>query len=256
MYTHMHTVYTAAVTRTEDIRALRRDKYEDNPSDDMSADIARLEHGEPLAYVIGWIPFLGLRICLDSRPLIPRPETEWWTEKLISHIKERFGDTKFSFLDLCAGSGAIGLAVLKNCSNAHVSFGEVDAEHCAIIRKNIEVNRLDASRAFVYESDLFSGLPQETYNIIATNPPYIPENRELDQSVRDFEPRTALFSGRDGLTHIRRIAQEASKHLKSGGELWLECDIEHAEEARSLLGGLAQLHSDQYGRPRLVVSYY
>jgi len=256
MYAHMHTVYTAAMVSAEDIRALRRDKYNDDPDADMALDITRLEKGEPLAYVIGWIPFLGLRINLDSHPLIPRPETEWWTEKLIEHIKEKYGDNEFSFLDLCAGSGATGLAVLKEFPNAHVAFAELMPEHCALICKNIEENGLDMPRASIYENDLFSSLPKEKYDIIATNPPYVPEGRSLDTSVKDFEPSEALLSGPDGLSHVRRIAQEAPLYIKKGGELWLECDSEHAETARALFGEDAQLHIDQYGRPRLVVSYY
>lgn len=235
---------------------MRRDKYGDDATADLQADIARLHAGEPLAYVIGWIPFLGLRIYLDSHPLIPRPETEWWTEKLITHLKDTFGDAPFSLLDLCSGSGAIGLSILNEFPNARVTFGEIDKDHGALIKKNIDANSLDASRALVCASDLFSGLPEGPYDVIATNPPYIPENRELDLSVREFEPARALFSGADGLTLIERIAKEAPRHLKSGGELWLECDSEHADEARGLFGEHAQLHNDQYGRPRLVVSYY
>ena len=70
-----------------DRELLIRDKYEGDANADMNEDLARLAAGEPLAYVIGWIPFLGLRIYLDSKPLIPRPETEWWTEVLIKHLQ-------------------------------------------------------------------------------------------------------------------------------------------------------------------------
>jgi len=92
----------------EDIEALRREKYAGAKDANMYDDLVRLAHGEPLAYVIGTQPFLGLTLHLDSHPLIPRPETEWWTELLIAHI----GTKKLSVLDLCAGSGAVGLAVL------------------------------------------------------------------------------------------------------------------------------------------------
>src|SRR6266481_7254990 len=88
----------------EDIAALVRDKYggiENAP--ELEADLARLASGEPLAYVIGWIPFLGVRVRLDSHPLIPRPETEWWTNELIAHLHERFDTRPFHLLDLCAG---------------------------------------------------------------------------------------------------------------------------------------------------------
>lgn len=250
----------------EDIRALRRDKYGDDPDADLAEDVARLAAGEPLAYVIGWVPFLGLNIFLDSRPLIPRPETEWWTEKLVAHLREAFGDRPFSFLDLCAGSGCIGLAVLKAFPQARVSFGELSPEHCALIRENLEANGLDAARADIRESDLFDAFAGEAhggsgsgrFDCVAANPPYVPEGRELDAGVVDFEPHEALFSGPDGLALIRRIAQEAPFYLNEGGELWLECDSAHAEDAQALLvasGLAAELHTDLYGRPRLLVAY-
>ncbi|MEA2701933.1 MAG: release factor glutamine methyltransferase [Candidatus Parcubacteria bacterium] len=243
----------------EDIRALRRDKYGDDPDADLSRDLERLASGEPLAYVIGWIPFLGLRIYLDSLPLIPRPETEWWTEKLVAHLGVRFGDGEFSFLDLCTGSGAIGLAVLGALPNARVTFAELVPDHVALIRKNLEENGLDASRAFICESDLFSALADRKFDVIAANPPYIPEGRALSESVTGFEPSEALFAGLDGLSLIRRIAAEAPQHLRAGGELWLECDTGHAQAAKELFGTSgrsAELHTDQYGRPRLLVSYW
>ena len=89
---------------TEDYRALVRDKYDGDQHADLSADIARLAQGEPLAYVIGWQPFLGLSIDLSTRPLIPRPETEWWTELLIQELKKQFPSAPFTLLDLCSGS--------------------------------------------------------------------------------------------------------------------------------------------------------
>lgn len=222
----------------------------------MAEDLERLFEGMPLAYVIGWAPFLGLRIHLDGRPLIPRPETEWWTEKLIAHLKEKFGNRAFTLLDLCAGSGAIGLAVLSNLPNARVTFTELSPEHVDTIRKNARENSINESSFDIRTGDLFEPLGDERFDIIATNPPYIPKGRALPESVTGFEPHEALFAGLDGLAVIRRIASEAPAHMNRGGELWLECDTGHAEVARMLFGEAAELHTDQYGRPRLVVSYW
>ncbi len=239
----------------EDREALIRDKYDGDASVDLSADLARLETGEPLAYVIGWIPFLGLRIELDSHPLIPRPETEWWTEQLIAHLIEKFGDTPFSFLDLCAGSGAIGLAVLARFPRAHVSFGELVPEHVEQIKKNIEVNSLDSSRATVMKSDLFEAFETDSFDVIATNPPYVPADRKLEESVSGFEPAVALYSGKDGLDVIRALATEVPSHIHKDGELWMECDISNIEKAQTLIPG-SHIRTDQYGRPRVLVGYY
>ena len=241
----------------EDIRSLIKDKYAGDASADIADDIRRLESGEPLAYVIGWIPFLGCRISLGSRPLIPRVETEYWCEKLITRLRERFGERPFTFLDLCAGSGAIGVAVARALPNAHVSFAELDAAHAADIRTNLADSGVSGE---VYVEDLFAGTEGMRFDVIATNPPYVPSGRTLDQSVSEYEPHAALYSGTDGLDLIRRIASDAPQHITEGGELWLECDMTHAKEACSLIvsGGAerATINEDQYGRPRYVVSYY
>lgn len=245
----------------KDEKWLREEKYGGEESEAYHADVLRLRAGEPLAYVIGHIPFLGLSIRLDSKPLIPRPETEWWTERLIAHIKEQVTQQSretVRVLDLCAGSGAVGLAILAQVPEAHVTFAELDAAHAATIRSNIEANGLDASRTSIVTGDLFAPLSELRFDVIATNPPYISDTRALDASVTDYEPHVALYGGEDGLALIRRIAHEAPAHLSPGGELWVEVDSEHAESAQSLVAGSlanVELIPDQYGRPRLVVGY-
>ncbi|OYV25777.1 MAG: hypothetical protein B7W98_03625, partial [Parcubacteria group bacterium 20-58-5] len=222
-------------------------------------DKRRLALGEPLAYVIVWQPFLGLKIFLDSHPLVPRPETEWWVEQCAACSVQRAENTgrdPLQFLDLCAGSGAIGCAALARLPSAHVSFGELDPAHEATIRKNIRENGLDESRADVRIGDLFAPFGDRRFDVIAANPPYIPEERVLDKSVTDFEPRAALFAGSDGLALIRRIAAELPRRLNPGGIAYIECDSAHAEEARALFeraGLSATVIPDQYGTPRVVV---
>ncbi len=239
---------------------LLRDKYDGDTEADLSGDLARLSGGEPLAYVIGWVPFLGLRIVLDSHPLIPRPETEWWTEELVKHLRERFCGKPFRLLDLCAGSGAIGLSVLHAFPHAQVSFGELVPEHSDLIRKNIEVNGLDGSRVDIRTGSLFEPFAHEQFDVIASNPPYVPESRVLEASVTEFEPSEALYAGPDGLSLIREIANDVSSHLLPQGEVWIECDMDHAEQVRELIlsGGAhtAEVRNDLYGRPRLCVGYY
>ncbi len=253
-------------------------------------DCARLASGEPVAYVIGWQPFLGLKIYLDSHPLIPRPETEHWTEQLLSEVVnddseigteisahrqstkwERSGPlgqvlrpfstpparvSRLRFLDLCAGSSAIGCAVLKMLPDAEVYFGELDAKHEATILKNIRENNLDASRAHVKIGDLFAPFGNMTFDVIATNPPYIPESRELPESVARYEPALALRASADGLGIIRRIAESLPNHLHTGGVAWIECDSAHAETACALFstqGLTAEIRTDQFGKSRVIV---
>ncbi len=238
---------------------------------------------EPEAYREGWVPFLGLTIWLDSRPLIPRPETEWWAEELVTalapgaFVAEKSSgllpsvgqtissqtplspDAPLKILDLCAGSGAIGCAILKHCPNTRVYFGEIDPAHETTILKNIRENNLDEARANVRIGNLFSPFTDMQFAVIAANPPYIPESRVLDASVRDFEPALALRAGADGLAVIQRIANRLSRHLAPGGNAWIECDSLHATAARELFteqGFTAEIHNDQYERPRLIVVSY
>ena len=243
-----------------DLEYIIRDKYAGDASLVTPEDPKRLASGEPVAYIIGWIPFLGLQITLSSKPLIPRPETEWWTELLIAYITEKYGDTPVTILDLCAGSGAIGLALLKTHSQAQVYFIEQNDHHLKTIQENIHTNNLDPLRAQLFSGDLFENVPEVQFDIIACNPPYIPSTRVLEAGVTSFEPAQALFSGGDGLDLIRRIANEAKAHLRSGGELWMEADIDNIEEAKALLlshgARSAVIQNDLYGRPRLVIAYY
>jgi release factor glutamine methyltransferase len=243
----------------EDVEALRREKYANDPSAYMSADISRLANGEPLAYVIGTQPFLGLSIYLDSHPLIPRPETEWWTELLIERINSST-DTVLEALDMCAGSGAIGLALLAHCPNIHVSFGEIENAHLPTIQRNLRENALSESRATVCIGNLFEPFEHKQFHIIATNPPYVPDTRTLESSVSEHEPERALFAGPDGLAVITEILQKTPAHLYPQGELWMECDIDNIEKAKTLAlsygSTRAEIHTDPYGRPRLLVAYY
>ena len=238
-------------------KALLDEKYAGVQSIEFEKDVNRLERGEPVAYVIGWVPFLGLRIYLDSRPLIPRPETEWWAEQLIEKLAG--ASREFRVLDLCAGSGAIGLAVLSKIQDVHVSFSDIEPRHVATIEKNIRENNLDRSRADIRSGDLFAPFEQnELFDVIVANPPYVPETRSLPSEVKSFEPREALYSGAEGLDLIERIARETPSHLFENGMLWLECDSEHAAQALTKIQEFfhhATLENDLYGRPRLIKAH-
>ncbi|MGD0328311.1 MAG: HemK/PrmC family methyltransferase [Minisyncoccia bacterium] len=260
----------------QDERWLLKEKYNGIKTPEYEKDKKRLARGEPLGYVIGWQPFLGLKIFLDSKPFIPRPETEWWTEQAIAVIlaasasdderheqifsrklcaPQNHGDG-LRFLDLCAGSGAIGCAALARLPNAQVYFGEINHTHEATILKNIRKNNLNESRTIIRIGNLFKPFGNLKFNIIIANPPYIPKDRALPRSVADYEPSIALYAGADGLDCIRRIAKELPHHLKKNGTAWIECDGEHAEIARALFQNKdfnAEIKTDQYGVPRTIV---
>lgn len=227
------------------------EKYGGIPTPAFAADCARLEKGEPLAYLIGTIPFLSATITLASRPLIPRPETEYWVERTIADMQQ-----PCRVLDLCAGSGCIGIAVLCAVPDVHVDFVELDTDHHHTIRENLRRNDIDPARATIYGGDLFSAVPQENqYEYILTNPPYLdPEaSAQIETSVLAYEPHRALFGGAQGMHFITRILAEASFYLASQGVLV----IEHEPEQVAALHASAQAYAytcktypDQWGRMR------
>ena len=270
---------------TRDEQWLLDEKYGGKETKEFETDKKRLAFGEPLGYVIGWQPFLNLKIYLDSKPLIPRPETEWWTEQLmltLTHMPQKSAEeraerddasqSKFpagnyaapkmasaacatKFLDLCAGSGAVGCAALAKLPNAHIYFGEIDPAHEKTISKNIRENDLDESRVDIRIGDLFEPFDDIQFDIIAINPPYIPNNRVLPESVALYESEQALRSGADGLDLIRRIAIELPQHLAQNGHTWIECDSAHAAAACALFKAQnfsAEIRTDQYGQPRII----
>lgn len=231
---------------------LLQEKYDGAESEAFRADVKLLQTGMPLAYLIGHIPFLNVTIHLDSKPLIPRTETEYWVEKAIGEIKKSHISNPH-VLDLCAGSGCIGVSILKEVPRAVVHFAEIEKKHHATILKNISENNLAHSRAAIFDGDLFEHI-NGGYNFILSNPPYIPnQSPKVAQSVKDNEPHRALYSGDDGLYLITRIITEAKKHLTQDGILF----IEHEPEQEEAVQALAQqalytvtTHTDLYNVPR------
>lgn len=207
---------------------------------------------EPEAYRIGSIPFIHTEIFLDSHPLIPRTETEYWVNEVIKtiHKSQILNPKSIKILDLCAGSGCIGVAVLKEIRDARVDFVEIDETHHKTIKKNIRENNLDESRTRIFGGNLFENITDQ-YDFILSNPPYVnPELTErIQESVLKYEPEQALFGGKDGLEVIGQILTQIHKHLNLGGILYLE----HEPEQVVALSKQPLYHDtreDQFGRLR------
>lgn len=228
------------------------DKYAGIKTEEFEQDLVRLKNGEPLAYIIGWVPFLNTKIWLDSKPLIPRPETEYWVEKFIKKLVEvRPRPDGLRVLDLCAGSGCIGVAVLKAIPDAQVDFVEIDESHHATIRKNLEVNGQGSQvKGRIFGGNLFENIT-EKYDVILTNPPYIDPalSYRVQTSVALHEPEQALFGGPGGMELIERIIAEAPKYLNPGGVLYIEHEPEQTEKIK-LLAPSAETFTDQFGVER------
>lgn len=242
----------------KDAAWLLEEKYDGVESDDFLADVQRLKAGEPLEYVIGHTPFLGVQIFLDSHPLIPRTETEFWVEQAIQNITDA-GIVAPKVLDLCAGSGCIGVAIAKTIPNANVDFDELNVTHHSCIRTNIRRNEIDESRVRICGGDLFEELvgQKEGYDFILSNPPYVdPEIDRVAESVKNFEPHEALYGGAGGMEIIERIIREAPNHLVPGGTLYLEHEPEQSTAIQALAtqnGFEIKTEKDQYGLLRYSV---
>ena len=236
----------------QEIEWLLTEKYHGEKSDAFFADCKRLALGEPLGYLIGFVPFLNCKIWLDSRTLIPRPETEFWVDKATAEIRKVNFENPH-VLDLCAGSGCIGVAVAKTIPEISVDFSEIDLSHMPTIEKNLAENTISKERFTIYHTNLFTGL-QNTYDFILTNPPYIDAalNR-TDESVLENEPYIALFGGKEGLEVIEAIIKQAPAHLNSHGQLWIEHEPEQVEKISILAeehGFAYSAQTDQYGVDR------
>ncbi|MBE5750471.1 MAG: peptide chain release factor N(5)-glutamine methyltransferase [Clostridiales bacterium] len=190
--------------------------------------------GRPLWYCIGDTDFYGYKIKVDERVLIPRPETEILVSESKKVVKS---DSKV--LDLCTGSGAIAISVKKETS-ATVTASDISRDALSLAKENAKANGVDIE--FV-ESDMFSALVGRKFDVIISNPPYIPSDdiQTLQKEVKDFEPTLALDGGKDGYVYYKIIADNARAYLNDNGVLLLECGIGQAEKVRSMLDGFTSV---------------
>ena len=190
---------------------------------EMDAAVARLQKGEPLAYVLGQWDFYGMTLTVTPSVLIPRDDTCAVTELAIK--KGLFLQTAPRILDLCTGSGCIGLAIANRIKDARVTLADISPEALAIAKKNITAQKL-SGRVSCLKSDALSK-PSSflgKFDMIVSNPPYITteEMEQLPESVKDYEPHLALHGGDDGLVFYRSIAENYKEVLKPGGYMCLE----------------------------------
>ena len=201
-----------------------RDMYVSDPvCDAMDQAVGRLLDGEPIAYVLGEWDFYGMRLRVDKNVLIPRDDTCAVTALAIK--KALFLDQDPRILDLCTGSGCIGLAVAHRVKDARVTLADVSREALAVAKSNIIAQHLSGRVSCVQADALEMPAPfLGKFDMIISNPPYVTakEMEELPHSVKDFEPHLALFGGEDGLDFYRSIASKFCNALKPGGYLCFE----------------------------------
>ena len=214
----------------------------------FEALLARREAREPLQYILGSQSFMGFSLKTDSRALIPRNDTEALCEEALKYFRPGG-----RVLDLCTGSGALAAAIKKLCPGAEVVASDISEAALSLAKENAAA--LNADIRFM-QGDLFSPVAGEKFDVIVSNPPYIPEGlRGCLQAEVEREPALALFAGDDGLDFYRRIAREAPAHLLPGGRLCIEIGDGQGDAVKALLYEEftdIQVLNDLNGLPRVV----
>ncbi len=224
-----------------------------------------LEEHKPLAYIIGSVPFLSLDIKVEPPILIPRPETEYWCSIIIEQLEE-LPHKNLTILDLCTGSGCIGLSLAHALPKAHVYAVDQSVQACNLARVNAGLNGI--ANMSIIQSDLFTNLPKIQFDLIVSNPPYISAEEwlTLEESVRSWEDPAALLAEQEGLELLKKILDQSAVWLRCNKEMrkllipQLVLEIGHTQgEAVAALcknAGFKNvgIHKDLTGRDRFVTA--
>lgn len=216
--------------------------------------ISKLIRGCPLQYITNCQEFMKLDFYVDENVLIPRDDTEILVEEVISSCDN---EKDYKILDLCTGSGAIGISLARYIQNSHVTCTDISTKAIEIAKKNAKANNIE-NIEFI-ESDMFENI-KESFDVIVSNPPYIVKDviSSLDKEVQS-EPHIALDGGIDGLDFYRIIVNNANAHLQRDGMLFLEIGYDQKEEVMKLLEASKKYKNiyskkDLYDNDRIVVA--
>ena len=223
--------------------------------------VERLVGGEPLAYVLGEWDFYGLRLEVNKNVLIPRDDTCAVTELAIRNAL--FLEQTPRILDLCTGSGCIGLAIASRVKDARVTLGDISKDALAVAKRNVAASHM-TGRVSCLQIDALSK-PQAflgKFDMIVSNPPYVTamEMETLPHSVLDFEPHLALLGGADGLDFYRAITENYKDALKNGGYLCYEFGEDQGDSVCNILEKngftIIERAKDFNDRERAVIARY
>ena len=216
---------------------------------------ARRLSGEPLAYLVGFKEFCGLRIAVNKDVLVPRPESEELVAAVVADWRGRAPD----IVDLGTGSGAIACALAHALPCARLWAVDASSDALMVARANVAEN-LYADRIAIMQSDLFAALSRDlTFDAIVANLPYVAEgDPDLSADVREHEPSVAIYGGADGLDVYRRMFAAAPQRLRASGSVYCECGPRNAYELAALarsafVGGTVEVRDDIAGSARMVI---
>lgn len=217
----------------------------------LESALERLAKGEPLQYVIGSTPFCGLTFRVDSRVLIPRPETAELVEWVVQDA-----DSKGSLLDVGTGSGCIAISLANRLPGWKVQGWDISDGALEVAREN---NRLNGTQVEFRKVDILNSDSDCRFDVIVSNPPYVldSEKGQMEDTVLEFEPHLALFvSDSDPLLFYRAIAAFGHRTLNPGGKLYFEINPLKVEEMKDMLMGAGyrdvEVRNDIFGKPRMI----
>lgn len=188
-----------------------------------------LEKDYPVQYIIGYVDFYGLKINVNECTLIPRYETEYLIELTLKEIK-KLNLANPKILDLCTGSGAIGLTLKSLLPSSEVTLSDISKDALMVANKNKNELNLDVN---IIESDLFKNIPGK-FDVIISNPPYVMTNEILPKDVL-YEPHLALYSGPKGIDHIEEIFKNIKSHLNNKYLIALEINEKSEPDITNLI---------------------
>ncbi len=188
----------------------------------LNSDLKKIQKGEPLQYIVGFAKFYGRRFFVNKDVLIPEIETA----DMIDYLKNFSlvqSEKNFSLIDIGTGSGNIAITLALEFPKSEIFASDIDKKALQIAKKN-ERNLLNKSRIHFIQTNLFNNIHKK-FNLIVSNPPYI-KNKSLsiEKTVAKYEPRKALFGGKDGLNIYRKLIPQSYNHLKKNGKIMLEID--------------------------------
>ncbi len=217
------------------------------------SSLEALKENKPIQYVIGNVNFYGLKFIVNKNVLIPRFETEELVEQVVEYTKDLNKD-KIKILDLGCGSGAIGLTLKSILKDSEVTLVDISKEALEIAKLN--ANNLNLDVTFI-ESDWFSNVKLEKYDIIVSNPPYIRTDEEIEEIVKNNEPSLALYGGVDGLDCYRKILANIKSYLNNKFLIAFEIGESQKEEIYDIVNKYLKdieitCKKDLYGRNRMI----
>lgn len=230
---------------------LQREAISDTDLAVLTSVAQRLKNNEPPQYIVGWAEFCDLKLAVDERVLIPRPETE----ELVQMILAENEQGRRTVLDIGTGSGAIALALAEKRKEWEITASDVSEKALELAQLNAKRHQISLN--FIL-SDVFENI-QGQHDIIVSNPPYIAfdETYEMDQSVIRFEPDSALFAENQGLAIYQNIAEAAHQFLKPQGKIYLEIGYKQGPAVKDLFEKAfptkkVRVHRDIFEKDRMI----